>query len=236
MNTEQAAMRPFHRLSLDHFGGVLISVLTGKALVQLGKSKPRLIEFLLGLISVAYMAEAYRVRWDVLDWSNALPLHLCDVLLLLGLWLTWKASTCLNQKAFEYLYFGACGGTSWAFLTPDIEFGFPHWRYFEFFFCHALVFWILAHLAANRGGLIRPGAWRGATLALTGYAVVVGALDYIFDWNYGYLRHKPSAGSLLDLFGPWPVYILWGLAFSAGLFWLLERLAKVIWPKAEIKN
>jgi hypothetical integral membrane protein (TIGR02206 family) len=68
----------------------------------------------------------------------------------------------------------------------------------------------------------RPGAWWRAFLAVNAYALAVGAFDLAFGTNYMYLREKPAAGSLLDLLGPWPWYLLAGDAVALALLWLLD--------------
>lgn len=224
---EGVLMRPFHRFGLDHWFGLVSSVLVGKATAEWGRRAPRQVEYFFAIATVAYIVEAYRMRWDDLTLATGLPLHLCDLLLFLALLLLYRAPREMNNRHYEWLFIGACGGTSWALITPDIEFGFPHWRYFEFFFCHALIFWILAHLGQNRGGQVcRGAAWRSFK-ALCLYTLVVGSLDFLFGWNYGYLREKPSAGSVLDFFGPWPTYVLVGLVLSGLLYRALEELG--IW-------
>ena len=45
-------------------------------------------------------------------------------------------------------------------------------------------------------------------IALNIYAVVVGIINAIAGWNYGYLCRKPAMPSLLDFLGPWPWYLL----------------------------
>jgi hypothetical integral membrane protein (TIGR02206 family) len=71
----------------------------------------------------------------------------------------------------------------------------------------------------------RPGAvWR-VYVVTAAFAVFVGMADVITGANYMYLRHKPERSSLLDVMGPWPVYILAGAAFALVVFGALAALA-----------
>ncbi len=57
---------------------------------------------------------------------------------------------------------------------------------------------------------MRPD-WRGYRFAVAvtaGWATCTVVFNKVADTNYGFTHHKPATASLLDLLGPWPVYIV----------------------------
>lgn len=162
--------------------------------------------------TLARWSEAGRLTvWDVL------PLHLCDFLILVAAF----ALLTLRPLACELLLFWSIG-TALAMLGPDLQRGFPAWTFLSFFALHGLVVVAALVTAFGFGREPRAGAaWR--VFALTNaYAVVVGAVNAAFGTNYLFLRAKPPGGTLLDWFGPWPVYLFVAEAAALGLFLLAE--------------
>jgi len=124
-----------------------------------------------------------------------------------------------------------------AVLTPDLGHSFPDPLYFTYFALHsgAVVAACLLVFGARRE--LRPGAvWRvyAVTVAFAGLAALGSLLT---GGNYMYLRRKPRSDSLLDIMGPWPVYVLVAAALGLGIFLALAALARVLasppgWPRA----
>jgi hypothetical integral membrane protein (TIGR02206 family) len=135
---------------------------------------------------------------------HGLPLELCDVVL----GVTAYALAAGTPWALETAYFLGLAGSGMALLTPDLGAGSPPWAIAQFFVMHGLVVGSVLFLVL--AGLLRPrpGAWWRVFVGVNAYAALVALFDAIFGTNYMYLRAKPQAGTLLDLLGPWPVYVL----------------------------
>jgi hypothetical integral membrane protein (TIGR02206 family) len=219
------APSPFVLFGRDHVLALAATVAAAAALSLLARRvrdrragfvlRTMLAAALLGATAATLLAWSRERALDVFD---VLPLHLCDFLILVA------ASALLTraQAAYELLYFWGCAGTLIALVSPDVHTGFPDWRFVSFFVLHGLV--VVAAVVLTAGFGLRPQAgapWRA--LALTNaYALAVGLFNWAFGTNYLYLRHKPSAPTLLDAMGPWPVYIVAAELLAALLFWLLD--------------
>ncbi len=134
----------------------------------------------------------------------SLPFHLSD--------LAWVAAAVAlwthHRYAVALTYFWGLVLTTQAIVTPSLGEDFPDVRFFAYWFIHLLVVWAAVFLVW--GLRLHPG-WRDYrfTVATTVvWAVCAYTFNEVAGTNYGYLQRKPGGGSILDLLGPWPVYVL----------------------------
>jgi hypothetical integral membrane protein (TIGR02206 family) len=171
------------------------------------------------LIGVTYLVEhtAFVVRgtWDA---EHNVPLHLTDVVTIVSVLALWT----LRPRLVELTYFWALTASVQAVLTPNLTEATATIFVVTFFVTHSGA--IVAAILLVAGLRIVPPAgavWRvfRATLAVAA-AAAVG--DLVTGGNYMFLREKPSTASLLDVMGPWPLYILSAAVLALALFALLD--------------
>jgi hypothetical integral membrane protein (TIGR02206 family) len=176
--------------------------------------------FAVVLVVVALSAQAFQLTPGDFDLGSSLPLALCDLAWVAAAWALWTR----RRLPAAVTYYWGLTLTIQGVLTPSLGQEFPHPRFFAFWALHLLVVWAAAYLSL--GLRLGPG-WREYrwTVAISlVWAAVAYAFDVAFDVNYGYLREKPGSGSLLDLLGPWPVYVV------VALLLLLAGWALITWP------
>ncbi len=148
----------------------------------------------------------YRWQHGYGNWREMLPMQLCDWTMVAVLVALLKEK---RELWLEVAYFWGIGGSMQAIITPNLQFGFPDFRFFSFFLDHgAIVIGIIYLMLSRRFRPVLASVWRTLFWSEV-YLVVALALDQITGVNYGFLLHKPEAASLLSLLSDWrPLYIL----------------------------
>jgi len=203
---------PFHLFGQAHLTALGIIVLINLCLIYLRFHPNQRIRrgFCYGLATMLLVNEsAYHIwRWTTGQWTiqTMLPLHLCAVMVYLSAIMLITKSYFL----YQFLYFMGIGAATQALLTPDAKiYGFPHFRFFEIFISHgaiataAIYMTIVERCRPYWKSILHVAVW------LNVYMVFVGVVNALIGSNYMWIARKPDFPSLLDVLGPWPVYILW---------------------------
>ncbi|MBT3390432.1 MAG: TIGR02206 family membrane protein [Chloroflexi bacterium] len=147
--------------------------------------------------------------WNIAidQWSIQLhlPFHLCSVFVWLGAYMLITKS----YPIFEFAYFLGIAGALQALLTPDAGiYGFPHFRAFQTFISHGAIISSAVFMAVVEGFRPHWASFKRVFLWTNIYLVVITGLNFLIQSNFLYSRHKPPTASLLDVLGPWPLYLL----------------------------
>lgn len=214
-------MREF---SAEHIAALAVTAIAVAWAVR-ERPGPRAARALSLLMGAAFVAE--QVAYVAVgEWSARvnLPLQLTDAVTLVSILALWRPRPAL----VELLWFWVLTGSLLATVTPDLAQPFPDVRYFTYFVVHAGAFVALAILVFGRGVWPRPGAMWRAYAATLAWAALAALGDLATGGNYMFLRHKPARASLLDLMGPWPIYIAAAGVLALALYAALEQLAGVL--------
>jgi hypothetical integral membrane protein (TIGR02206 family) len=174
----------------------------------------------------------WRLYHDAWNPGTSLPLHLCGASIVLSAVMMINK----NYTLFEINYFWGLGGAIQALLTPNIGiYGFPHYRYFQFFTSHGLILVAVLYMVfVYKYSPQHRSIWKvmGITVLYTGFIAI---FNFIFKGNYLFICWKPETGSLMDFMGPWPWYIipLAGVAIVTFYIWYSPFAIKAIVNKVK---
>jgi len=202
----------FHSFGAQHLGALIVFALCMLATVWCIRKFDERQNLLFSrwvsifLVITVVVFSAIKIYFNRFNLLIDLPISLCNLFAILAPLLFWRP----NQRRLEVIYFLVMAGTVQAMLTPDLYVGFPSNEFFKYWIVHGgLVVLVIHNIFAFqmyprlKGILITFGWLNVYSLALYGLNLLMGA-------NYLYLMHKPGNASILDLLGPWPLYILVG--------------------------
>jgi hypothetical integral membrane protein (TIGR02206 family) len=211
----------FRLFGFAHLAILAATVVSAAALILWARRRPAHAWTIAAMLGV-FLAVNETV-WYVYRYSTegirigGLPLQLCDA----AVWITALALVRRVQWAFEFAYFAGLAGAGMALVTPDLWAPLDSYPSIYYFLVHAALVTGVVYPIGARLLRPRPGCLRRFLITVNIYAAVVGGFNAAFRTNYMYLCRKPQGASLLDWFGPWPVYILVGEVAALALCWLL---------------
>lgn len=218
-------MRQF---SSPHLAALAVLVVAASASVWLPRRRPGpwMVAYakVLALVNLGVwlageiVVEAIQGIWSA---KYNLPLQLTDAVSVVAVLALWSRRALLT----ELLYFWSLTASLQATATPDLSQNFPSVYYFTYFGYHIGPIVGACFLVFGCRLYPRPGAYRRVFAITLAFTAVVGAANLITGGNYMYLRAKPVHGSLLDVMGPWPVYIFSTVVLALAMLFVLQLLA-----------
>jgi hypothetical integral membrane protein (TIGR02206 family) len=216
--------RQFEQYGPSHWGVITVFVIGAVLLVWVGRKQTEPQARRLGRILGAVTALIYAaiLIYTLIPPSiyRSVPLQLTDLATVAGAIALWSQ----RHWAYALTYYWGLVLSTQALISPALESpDFPHYEFLAFWAIHLLVVWAAIYLTWGRG--MRP-TWRSYRIAVivsAMWAVITFTFNKIAGTNYGFLNRKPATASLLDVLGPWPVYVFVAAALIL-LTWALMTL------------
>lgn len=222
------AQRQFTAYGPSYWAAIAVFALVAALLVWLGRRQTepqsRVLGRVLGLLTAAIYVAMLVYTLIPPSIERSVPLRLTDLATVVGAYAFWSQ----RQWAYELTYYWGLTLSAQALISPVLKSpDFPHYEFLAFWSIHLLVVWAAIYLTWGRG--MRPGwrSYRFVVLVTAAWAAVTMGFNSFAETNYGFLNAKPATASLLDVLGPWPVYVLTAsvlvLAVWALMTWPWER-------------
>ncbi|WP_186438184.1 TIGR02206 family membrane protein [Cohnella terricola] len=134
----------------------------------------------------------------------SLPFQLCSIMM----WLSALLLLTRSRRLYEVTFFLGLMGALQALLTPNLDAGYPQFRFFHFFIAHgaiigaSLFLTVIEDYRPTTASIFRALGW------LHALAVPAAITNAVAGTNFMFLARKPDTASLLDLLAPWPWYLL----------------------------
>jgi hypothetical integral membrane protein (TIGR02206 family) len=219
------AQRQFSAYGPSHWAVIAVFAVGAVLLVWIGRrqteSQARRLARALAVVTAAIYAAMliYTLIPPSVHWS--VPLRLTDLATVAAAYALWSQ----RHWAFALTYYWGLVLSVQALISPALESpDFPNYEFLAFWAIHLLVVWAAIYLTWGRGMRPRWSSYRFVVVVTAIWAAVTFTFNRIADTNYGFLNWKPATASLLDVLGPWPVYILTATAL------ILIVWALMTWP------
>jgi hypothetical integral membrane protein (TIGR02206 family) len=223
--TKDYTGEPFVLFGTAHLVALAIIVLVNLSLILIRRNPSQklrtILRYSIGIELVVVETSWHLWNYFTGQWTiqTMLPLHLCSMFV----WLSAYMMFTRNTKIYPIAYLLGIGGATQALLTPDAGiYGFPHFRFWQVMLSHGGI--VLAAMYMTLMENKRPYFKDIGRIFLygNGAMIIIGLINWALGSNYMFIAHKPETASVIDLFPPWPWYIIFielmGLAVSLILY------------------
>jgi hypothetical integral membrane protein (TIGR02206 family) len=221
------AQREFSAYGPSYWGALAVFAIGAVLLIWLGRgqsdAQARRLGRILGLLTAAIYVSILLYSLIPPSLDRSVPLRLTDLATAAAAYALWSQ----RHWAYALTYYWGLVLSAQALISPDLKSpDFPHYEFLAFWAIHLLVVWAAIYLTWGRGMHPDWRSYRFVVWVTAAWAAVTFVFNRIADTNYGFLNGKPVTASLLDVLGPWPVYILTASALIVTVWALMT------WPWA----
>jgi len=217
----------FVRWGLGHWTMLVLTVVGSVVLVVVGRrirGKPAAsavsVVFAVVLLVITVIHLIHGLLPGNFRMQGSIPLQLSDLLRFVSAYALWR-----RVWATALVYYWGLTFNPQSLITPNLHYTWsPLYDFFMYWSLHILVMWAAIYLTWGLGH--RP-TWRSywiGIIATLCWAVFTFTFNVVAGTNYGFLNATPASASLLDVMGPWPIYLL--SAFVA----MFVIWALITWP------
>lgn len=195
---------PWH---LGFLAGALIFILLVTRLKGASERTRKIFRITFVVVSVTvelswHIWKAIIGQWTV---QEMLPLHLCSIFVILNAVMMLTR----NYPIYELAYFLGIAGALQATLTPDAgRYGLPHFRAWQTLIAHTLIMTAPIYMTVVEGYRPTWSSIKRVFIYANLYMAAVTVLNALIGSNYMFTLRKPATASLMDVLGPWPLYLI----------------------------
>jgi hypothetical integral membrane protein (TIGR02206 family) len=200
----------FISYSIEHILVLLFCLVFGIIFIRWAKTKTEKHQVLIGfifsiIVMLSQLAKVFiKLELGVFDISEDLPLHLCNMMpFFIPFAIYFK-----NRKIWSILFFWILAGTLQAMFTPTLTENLPHYEAIRYWLVHAGLPVLVLYGTFVYGFRIKLADIFWSLFYLNIVTAIIYPINLLTGGNYLYIMHKPEPGTMFDLMGPWPWYIL----------------------------
>jgi hypothetical integral membrane protein (TIGR02206 family) len=161
------------------------------------------------------------------DVTKDIPLHLCNFLPFVLIWVYIKQS----RMVWGTVFFWIVLGVSQANFTPSVEFSLFHYDAVRYWMVHLGLVLLALYPAIIWGWELKKSDIYRTIIWLNVAAGIVFGLNLLLNSNYMYVMDKPPGTTFFSILPPWPAYILvlegiiivWSVMVYGLFRWLKKR-------------
>jgi len=201
---------PFVFMSNEHIASIIVFIALAFTIPLYAKYYlTERQQHILGSVIGVLIASGY-ITWLALEVVGGtytsklhLPFHLCRMAnLLILIVLVFR-----SYLAYEVVFFWGLTVIH-AVITPDIIQGFPHFHFIRYWLSHQLMIIGILYATFVYDIWPRKESIYVSFISLLLFLLITIPVNLLLDANYFWICGKPPVETILDFFGPWPMYII----------------------------